>query len=181
MLPQKFLLALLAGDVLQLKGVRDLQGGVSEPQARREPPHDEDGNGEEEEGDGDVHVEVGGLGVQVGQSGVTKVKNRALLVTLEIVTIPRLFMRNLHLEVERQNKADAQQGGDADEDEQMLLEPEKRIYYYFDHFNEQQPEILDSIRTSQLIDLLIRQYNRLAQPLPESFLFSQYIFFRSGL
>ena len=108
MLPQKFLLALLAGDVLQLKGVRDLQGGISELQARREPPHDEDGDGEEEEGDGDVHVEVGGLGVQVGQSGVTKVKNRALLVTLEIVTIPRLFMRNLHLEVERQNKADAQ-------------------------------------------------------------------------
>ena len=39
-------------------------------------------------------------------------------------------MRNLHLEVERQNKADAQQGGDADEDEQMLLEPEKRIEYF---------------------------------------------------
>ena len=116
MLSEKFLLALLAGDVLQLKGVRDLQGGVSEPQARREPPHDEDGDGEEEEGDGDVHVEVGGLGVQVGQSGVTKVKDRALLVTLEIVTIPRLFMRNLHLEVERQNKADTQQGCDADED-----------------------------------------------------------------
>ena len=38
-------------------------------------------------------------------------------------------MRNLHLEVERQNKADAQQGGDADEDEQMLLEPEERIEY----------------------------------------------------
>ena len=174
MLPEKFLLALLAGDVLQLKGVRDLQGGVSEPQARREPPHDEDGDGEEEEGDGDVHVEVGGLGVQVGQSGVTKVKDRALLVTLEFVTIPNLFMRNLHLEVEWQNKADAQQGGDADEDEQMLLEPEKRIDNYFNHFNEQQPEILDSIRTSQLINLLIRQYNRLAQPLPESFLF--YIF-----
>ena len=45
------------------------------------------------------------------------------------------------------------------------------------HFNEKEPEILDSIRTSQLIDLFIRQYNRLAQPLPESFLFSQYIVF----
>ena len=39
-------------------------------------------------------------------------------------------MRNLHLEIERQNKADAQQGGDADEDEQMLLEPEGRFKYF---------------------------------------------------
>ena len=38
-------------------------------------------------------------------------------------------------------------------------------------FNEKEPEILDSIRTSQLIDLLIGQYDRLAQPLPKSFLF----------
>ena len=83
-LPQVLLLAHASGNVLDLKCVGDLHGGVSEVQALGESPHDEDCDGEEEEGDGDVNIEGGRVRIQVGQRCVAKVNQAALLVTLGI-------------------------------------------------------------------------------------------------
>ena len=50
MLPEQIFRASLLRDVFNLKRVRNLQGGVSEPQTLREPSHNEDCHGKEDKG-----------------------------------------------------------------------------------------------------------------------------------